>query len=124
MHMTWMRLTSGKLKSDYRYSRDLTYNTFIWPDLTDEQKAQLKPSAKNILKFRLSTKKSLAELYNPETMPAELLELHQRNDALVESCYRDKPFASDEERLSFLLGLYNQKVQELEVNKKVSKSKK
>ena len=51
MHMTWMRLTSGKLKSDYRYSRDLTYNTFIWPDLTDEQKAQLKQSAKNILKF-------------------------------------------------------------------------
>lgn len=57
-------------------------------------------------------------------MPAELLELHQRNDALVESCYRDKTFASDEERLSFLLGIYNQKIQELDVNKKSSKSKK
>ena len=79
---------------------------------------------KDILKFRLSTKKSLAELYNPETMPAELLELHQRNDALVESCYRDKTFASDEERLSFLLGIYNQKIQELDANKKSSKSKK
>lgn len=124
MHMVWMRLTCGRLKSDYNYSRDLTYNTFIWPDLTDEQKVQLKQSAKDILKFRLSTKKSLAELYNPETMPAELLELHQRNDALVESYYRDKPFASDEERLSFLLGLYNQKVQEYEANKKSSKSKK
>lgn len=124
MHMVWMRLTSGRLGTGYRYSRDLTYNTFIWPDFTDDQKAQLKQSAKDILIFRFSTKKSLAELYNPETMPAELLQLHQRNDALVESCYRDKPFASDEERLSFLLGLYNQKVQELEANKKLSKRKK
>ena len=122
--MVWMMLTSGRLGTGYRYSRDLTYNTFIWPDLTDEQKVQLKQSAKDILKFRLSSKKSLAELYNPETMPAELLELHQRNDALVESCYRYKTFASDEERLSFLLGLYNQKVQELEANKKSAKSKK
>ena len=58
------------------------------------------------------------------TKKSRVQELHQRNDVLVESCYREKPFASDEERLSFLLGLYNQKVQELEVNKKASKSKK
>ena len=114
MHMIWMRLTAGKLKTDYRYSRDLTYNTFVWPKIDEVQKQKLTDSAKNILKARYYSKiNSLAELYNPETMPEDLYNAHIQNDALVESLYRDKPFESDEERLSFLLGLYNKRITEL-----------
>lgn len=113
MHMVWMRLTSGKLESRYRYSRDLTYNTFIWPSLNKSQEQLLTQSAKEILKARYFAKTNLAELYNPETMPSDLHEAHIKNDALVESFYRDKPFEDDDERLAFLLALYNKKVQEL-----------
>ena len=114
MHMIWMRLTAGKLKTDYRYSRDLTYNTFVWPKIDEAQKQKLTDSAKNILKARYYSKiNSLAELYNPETMPEDLYNAHIQNDALVESLYRDEPFESDEERLSFLLGLYNKRITEL-----------
>lgn len=111
MHMVWMRLTSGKLESRYRYSRDLTYNTFIWPEVNDEQKDEITRLAKNIRRCRaMHPTMCLGELYNPDTMPQDLKDAHNALDLAVEKLYRDEPFSDDEERLSFMLNLYSKAV--------------
>lgn len=112
MHMCWMRLTSGRLKSDYRYARDLTYNTFVWPEVTEEQSKAIGLQTWELLKMRAQkmNNMSLAELYNPETMPDDLKEAHAKLDEAVERLYRDKPFESDEERTMFMLSLYEKAV--------------
>ena len=107
MHMCWMRLTAGRLESRYRYSRDMTFNTFIWPKADETQKEVITNLAKRILLIRASHKPMcLGELYNPKTMPDDLKQAHENLDKAVELAYRIVPFDSDEERLSFLLGLY------------------
>ncbi|MBU3843688.1 MAG: hypothetical protein H9847_02280 [Candidatus Anaerobiospirillum pullicola] len=107
LHMCWMRLTAGKLKTDYRYSRDLTYNTFIWPTATPEQQDEITALAEEILyKRQFYMNKTLAELYNPETMPDDLKQAHADLDSAVERLYRPEPFADDEERTTFMLQLY------------------
>lgn len=112
MHMVWMRLTCGRLKSDYNYSRDLTYNTFIWPQTTDAQKEEIVRIAKDIRRIRARNigTTTLGDLYNPKTMPEDLREAHNNLDLAVEKAYRDKPFENDEERLSFLLDLYSEAI--------------
>lgn len=120
MHMCWMRLTCGKLKNDYRYSRDLVYNTFIWPDVTEAKEDLISEFAQDIIKIRdkhIYTDDpipTLASLYNPESMPPDLKEAHAKLDTEVEKLYRDEPFEDDDERTAFMLDLYAQKVQELE----------
>ena len=120
MHMCWMRLTSGKLKNDYRYSRDLVYNTFIWPDVTEAKEDLISEFAQDIIKIRdkhIYTDDpipTLASLYNPESMPPDLKEAHAKLDTEVEKLYRDEPFEDDDERTAFMLDLYAQKVQKLE----------
>ena len=107
MHMCWMRLVAGRLKSDYRYSRDLVYNTFVWPDVTEDQHSQISDLAKEVILIREDHyPQCLAELYNPETMPSDLLKAHQELDRAVERLYRDKTFEDDDERTSFMLNLY------------------
>lgn len=113
MHMVWMRLTSGRIKNDYSYCRDLTFNTFVWPEVSDEQHDEIEELAKNILRVRIDhigDDLSLGELYNPETMPEDLKLAHERLDAAVESAYREEPFKDDNERLSFLLDLYGKAI--------------
>lgn len=95
------------MKSDYRYSRDLTYNTFIWPQASAEEKQHISDLGENIILMRENYLYSnLAELYNPETMPADIKAAHAELDLEVEKLYRSRPFVSDEERTSFMLGLY------------------
>ena len=107
MHMCWMRLTSGRLESRYSYSSDLTYNTFVWPPSTSEQQAEITTLAEEILlKRQFYMTKTLAELYNPETMPDDLKQAHADLDLAVERLYRPEPFADDEERTTFMLQLY------------------
>ena len=107
IHMCWMRLTSGYLGTSFRYSRDLTYNTFVWPPSTPEQQAEITTLAEEILyKRQFYMNKSLAELYNPETMPDDLKQAHADLDSAVERLYRPEPFADDEERTTFMLQLY------------------
>lgn len=107
MHMIWMRMTSGRLKTDYRYSRDMTFNTFIWPKADETQKEVITNLAKRVLLIRASHKPMcLGELYNPKTMPEDLRIAHENLDKAVELAYRIVPFDSDDERLSFLLELY------------------
>ena len=110
MHMVWMKLTSGRLKTDYRYSKDMIYNTFVWPELDDSVKRKLMEVARDIYTCRCLHRKSLAELYDPETMPDDLRDLHIKNDDLVEQAYRAEPFVDDDDRLSFLINLYNKKI--------------
>lgn len=88
VHMAWMRAVCGRLKSDYRYSKDIVYNNFPWPTPTDEQKAKIEQTAQAILDARaLYPDCSLADLYDELTMPVELRKAHQANDKAVMQAY-------------------------------------
>lgn len=88
VHNSWMRAVAGRLKSDYRYSGSVVYNNFPWPNPTDEQKAKIEKTAQAILDARaLFPDSSLADLYDPLTMPTELLKAHQANDRAVMQAY-------------------------------------
>ena len=88
VHMAWMRAVCGRLKSDYRYSKDVVYNNFPWPTPTDEQRAKIEQTAQAILDARnLYPDCSLADLYDETTMPPELRKAHQQNDRAVMQAY-------------------------------------
>lgn len=88
VHMAWMRAVCGRLKSDYRYSKDIVYNNFPWPTPTDEQKERIEQTAQAILDARaLYPDSSLADLYDELTMPVELRKAHQDNDRAVMTAY-------------------------------------
>ena len=92
VHMAWMRVVCGRLKSDYSYSINVVYNNFPWPDATDEQKKQIEVTAQGILDARnLYPDCSLADLYDETTMPPELRKAHQANDKAVMKLYGYKP---------------------------------
>lgn len=106
MHTIWLRAIGGKLKNDYRYS-NLVYDSFPFPKLTTAEKEELERLAQNILNIREENfDMTLGEMYNPETMPEELLAAHKELDLAVERIYRPEPFTSDEERLEHLFKLY------------------
>ena len=107
MHMTWMRITCGRLKSDYRYSRDLCYNTFPWPQVNQNQKKTIENLATNVLIAReMHPEMTLAELYDPDKMPDDLKKAHQELDLAVDHLYRKNGFESDEDRLQHLFKRY------------------
>ena len=108
MHMAWVKTVGGRLKTDYRYSAQLCYNTFPFPTISETQKAELARLADEVLDIRdvYLLDMPLGEMYNPETMPDDLKEAHHCLDLAVERCYRPEPFTSDEERLECLFKLY------------------
>lgn len=107
MHMAWVKTVGGRLKTDYRYSAQLCYNTFPFPTISEAQKAELANLAQDVLDLREEHfDMTLGEMYKPETMPEDLKEAHHRLDLAVERCYRLEPFTSDEERLECLFKLY------------------
>lgn len=109
MHYIWFSTTSGRLRTGFRYSVKLSYNTFIVPSLSDKDIQDLNYSAMKILSTRESYPHlSLSNMYDPDKMPKELLEVHIKNDRVVESIYKKSLFKSDEERLECLIGLYEQ----------------
>ena len=115
MHMTWMRTVAGRLKTDYRYSSTLVYNTFPFPKIFDSQKEEITRTAFRILDEREKhPDKTLAQLYDPDKMPEGLREAHRLNDIVIEKCYRSKPFENDEERLEYLFKLYERMIKEEE----------
>ena len=92
VHMAWMRVVCGRLKSDYRYSKDIVYNNFPWPTPTAEQKARIEQTAQAILDARAKYPDcSLADLYDEVTMPPELRRAHQENDRAVMAAYGFTP---------------------------------
>ena len=116
MHRAWVDVTAGRLKSDIRYSVKLTYNTFPWPgfageSLNDKHRTAIEQSAQCVLDARAQfSDASLADLYDPLTMPPALLKAHQKLDTAVDAAYQPsggkKTYASDAERVAFLFDLY------------------
>ena len=107
LHMVWVKTVGGRLKTDYRYSAQLCYNTFPFPKISAEKKKEIEDAAEEVLLTRENyPDKTLADLYDPNKMPKDLLEAHKKLDDIVESCYPGYPFASDEARLECLFKLY------------------
>lgn len=107
MHMDWLRLVGGRLKSDYRYSATLVYNTFPWPDAGERQRKSIEALGREVYLTRDDYPgKTMAELYDPDKMPAPLLEAHQALDRAVEKLYRERPFRTTAERQEYLLTRY------------------
>lgn len=107
MHMAWVKAVGGRLETRYRYSATLCYNTFPFPKITETKRAEIEKAAEAVLMAREQhTEKTLAQMYDPDHMPANLREAHTNLDRVVESCYRTAPFHSDEERLEHLFALY------------------
>lgn len=113
MHMAWLDAIGGRIKTDYRYSGALVYNTFPVPNLSPRDKEALKAGAVGVLAAREQfSDQTLAELYDPDMMPAGLLSAHETLDETVDRLYRSRPFESDEERLKVLFGMYEDLVAE------------
>lgn len=107
MHMVWVKTVGGRLETRYRYSAQLCYNTFPFPKISAAKKKEIADAAEDILVTReFHVGKTLAELYDPEKMPKDLLEAHEKLDDIVESCYPGYPFANDEARLECLFRMY------------------
>ena len=111
IHMAWVRAVCGRLKSDYRYSKDIVYNNFPWPTPTDEQKQAVETAAQAVLDARaLYPESSLADLYDPLTMPPELLKAHTTLDRAVSAAYGGKGFKTEAERVADLMERYQRLV--------------
>lgn len=114
IHVAWLSHIGGRLKSDYRYSNSLVYNTFPWPDATAAQRLKIEELAQAVLDARAAwPTSSLADLYDPDTMPANLRRAHAALDAAVDRLYRARPFDSDRDRVEHLFGLYEKMVDPL-----------
>ena len=107
IHLVWIATVCGKLETRYRYSNTLGWNTFPVPTLTEKNKADLTRCAENILLAREAHfPKTIADLYDPEKMPANLREAHELNDETLERIYIGRRFKNDTERLEKLFELY------------------
>lgn len=108
MHMTWVRYVCGRLESRFRYSKDIVYNNYPFPEnVSDKQKQKVETAAQAVLDTRAKyPDSSLADLYDPITMPADLVKAHQALDKAVDLCYRPQPFVSELNRIEYLFSLY------------------
>ena len=126
-HMAWLGYFGGRLKSDFSYTHGLVYNTFPWPDATPAQRAKIEALAQAVLDARANhPTASLADLYDPDTMPADLRRAHHALDLAVDRLYRPAPFASDRDRVEHLFGRYEALVNPLatagvKANKRVAR---
>ncbi|MGJ0314327.1 class I SAM-dependent DNA methyltransferase [Aliarcobacter cryaerophilus] len=109
-HMVWVDYVCGRLKSDYRYSNSIVYNNYPFPkNVSEKQKKAVEEKAQNVLNIRSQFSDcSLADLYDPLSMPPNLKKAHQELDKAVDNCYGSKLFKNDKERIEFLFGLYEE----------------
>ncbi len=109
MHMTWMRAVCGRMKSDYQYSAGIVYNNFPWPSAADTQRATIEAAAQRVLDARAKhPQATLADLYDPLTMPPELVKAHQTLDRAVDAAYGKTIFKTEAERVAYLFERYQQ----------------
>ena len=107
MHIVWMRTVCGRLEMRYAYSASIVYNSFPFPKISASKKEEIANAAEEVLITReFHVGKTLAELYDPDTMPDDLRKAHETLDDIVESCYPGYPFANDEARLECLFKMY------------------
>lgn len=125
MHMTWVRTTCGRIKSDFRYSNDIVYNNYPWPDKpNDKQVKAIEVAAQKVLDVRKQfPNSSLADLYDPLTMPPALIKAHNELDKAVDLAYRPQAFTSDANRMVFLFELYEKYTADLFTSERVRKNK-
>lgn len=115
VHLVWIATVCGKLKTDFRYSNTLGWNTFPVPYFSDDQFEALNASARKILKTRYSHyPDTIAKLYDPDKMPDDLRAVHRENDELLETMYIGRPFRNDTERVEHLFKLYAAKIKQIE----------
>ena len=108
MHMAWVKTVCGRLESRFRYSKDIVYNNFPWPENPNEKQVKaIETAAQKVLDARLQfPNSSLADLYDPITMPPALVKAHNELDKAVDLAYRSQPFTGDANRMVFLFELY------------------
>lgn len=123
MHMAWVKTTCGRLKSDFRYSKDIVYNNYPWPENPSEKHIKtIEEKAQQVLDVRASfPTSSLADLYNPLTMPPALVKAHNELDKAVDSAYSKQAFTSEAKRMEFLFELYEKYTAGLFVKEKKGK---
>lgn len=125
MHMTWLKYTCGRMKSDYIYSIQIVYNNYPWPkEPSDKNKKAVETKAQKVLDVRAEfLESSLADLYDPLTMPPKLVKAHQELDKAVDLCYRPQAFTNETTRIEFLFDLYNEYTMPLLKKEKKTKKK-
>lgn len=125
MHMAWVKYICGRLKSDYRYSASIVYNNYPWPENPSEKQIKtIEEKAQNVLDVRASfPSSSLADLYNPLTMPPALVKAHNELDKAVDAAYSKQAFTSEAKRMEFLFELYEKYTAGLFVKEKKGKKK-
>jgi hypothetical protein len=108
MHMAWMRYTCGRLESRYQYSSQIVYNNYPWPQVPSaKQRATVVAAAQAVLDARKEfPDATLADLYDPLTMPPALVKAHANLDRAVDLCYRPQPLQNDRQRVEHLFALY------------------
>lgn len=123
MHMTWISFTCGRLESRYRYSKDIVYNNYPWPTSPTEKHIKtIEDKAQNVLDVRAQfPNSSLADLYDPRTMPPILVKAHQELDKAVDLAYRPQPFPNNAKRMEYLFNLYETYTNTFFASKKVKK---
>ncbi len=109
MHMSWVKYVCGRLKSDFRYSKDIVYNNYPWPENPSEKQTKvIEEEVQKVLDARAEfPNSSLADLYDPLTMPPALIKAHNELDKAVDLCYRPQPFINETKRIEFLFELYD-----------------
>lgn len=124
-HNNWIKAISGRMKSDISYSVKLAYNNFPWPENpTQKQREGVEKAAQIVLDTRAAfPNSSLADLYDPNTMPPALVKAHQALDKAVDLCYRSQPFPNETKRIEFLFELYDKYTAGLFVKAKKTKKK-
>jgi len=125
MHMAWVKYVCGRIKSDFRYSNELVYNNFPWPENPiDKQSQTVEEKAQKVLDVRKEfPNSSLADLYDPLTMPPTLVKAHQELDKAVDLCYRPQLFPNETKRIEYLFELYEKYTKPLLTEKKIRKRK-
>lgn len=126
IHMVWVRSICGRLENRYRYSKDIVYNNFPWPeDPNDKQIKAIETAVQKVLNERQQlSERTLADLYDPLTMPPGLIKAHNELDKAVDLAYRPQPFTSEANRMEFLFGLYEKYTADLFTKEKKKKIKK
>jgi hypothetical protein len=126
MHMAWLKTVCGRLKSDYNYSNNIVYNNYPWPENpSDKQVKAIETAAQKVLDARLQfPNSSLADLYDPLTMPPALVKAHNELDKAVNLAYRPQAFTSEANRMVFLFELYEKYTADLFTKVKEKKVKK
>lgn len=125
MHMVWVNAVSGRMREDYQYSNTIVYNNFPVRELSDVEKQKLTEKALRVLDVReYHCEKTLAQLYDPDLMPANLREAHEDIDRFVDGLYSKRPYETDEDRLSDLFAKYEEMIAAEEAAKPAKRSRK